>query len=138
MYFLVNDKKKFIVGWSAKCGCSAIKQWFIEVSGIETEKTLRHKVLGFGRTKWSNINKYSAEVYKNYKRFILVRDPYKRLVSGYVNKYVIEKAFSDDYQLHIFRNPAELIDEYRFDDKWKNFSIRADTSGIPKFIEDKD
>jgi hypothetical protein len=28
MYFLIDDNKKIIFGWSAKCGCSHVKYMF--------------------------------------------------------------------------------------------------------------
>lgn len=72
---------------------------------------------------------------------IYLTAPEHRAAQKYADEYylyVVEKALSDDYQLHIFQNPAELIDEYRFDDNWKSISIKADISGIPKFVEDED
>ena len=40
MYFLVDNKKKIIFGWSAKCGCSHIKYiyYFLQNDNIETPR----------------------------------------------------------------------------------------------------
>ena len=54
MFFLINDEKKFVVGWSAKCACSAIKWWFAEVSQIDVQETPIHQFFeAYPEDDWS-------------------------------------------------------------------------------------
>jgi len=77
MYFLVDKNKKVIFGWSAKCGCSHIKNiyWFLQTGNLEnplhTEK---------------DYNQLPYDIYR-YNTIIITRNPYKRIVSGFLNKY---------------------------------------------------
>lgn len=77
MFFLVDTNKKIIFGWSAKCGCSHIKNiyWFLQTGNLEnpihTEKDL---------------NALPHDI-KNYTTLIFTRNPYKRIVSGFLDKY---------------------------------------------------
>lgn len=77
MIFLVDTNKQIIFGWSAKCGCSHIKYiyWFLKtdnlVNPIHTEK---------------DNNKLPIDI-QNYTTIIITRNPYIRIVSGFLDKY---------------------------------------------------
>lgn len=93
MFFLVNEEYGFLIGWSAKCGCSLIKRWFAHVSNLEVENSKIHEYFGYGNKHYSKIKWGFSDKYNDYKKYIVIRNPYSRLVSGYINKYVIEKAY---------------------------------------------
>ena len=78
MYFLIDNKNKIIFGWSAKCGCSHIKRifWFYN-------KGIIPKNVHVG-----SYNKLPNNI-ENYTIIIISRNPYKRLVSGFLNNYKI-------------------------------------------------
>jgi hypothetical protein len=118
MFFLINDEIEFIIGWSAKCACSAIKWWFVEVSKIEVGSSSVHEVLGYGNTSWSKIKKRKRKAYQDYLKFIVIRDPYKRLISGYVNKYVIEKA----YKVRGWTNFEEFVEILESDQNFRKIN----------------
>lgn len=88
MYFLVNDNKKFFIGWSAKAACTSVKMWFCNVAGIKATESNVHKVLGYGQNKWSNLHARDPKTFKNYRKYIVIRNPYRRLVSGYIGVYI--------------------------------------------------
>lgn len=89
MQFLVSERYKFLLGWSAKCGCSSIKKWFLHLHEIEEPADGNiHKFIGYGNTAYSRVEWSSPDRYADYKKFLIVRNPYKRLISGFVNKYV--------------------------------------------------
>ena len=89
MQFLVSEKYRFLLGWSAKCGCSSIKKWFIDIHGIKAPADGNfHKFIGYGDTKYSHVDWRDPDRYRDYGKFLVVRDPYRRLVSGFVSKYV--------------------------------------------------
>lgn len=77
MFFLVDNNKKIIFGWSAKCGCSHIKYiyWFLQTDNTTTEI---HTKLD------KNILPKDIE---NYTTLIFSRNPYNRIVSGFLDKY---------------------------------------------------
>jgi hypothetical protein len=82
MLFLVNEEKKTIFGWSAKCGCSHIKNMFYYLqTGIfcEPDQSVhRGKGLDFQPLP-ENLGEYTL--------ILFIRNPYKRLVSGFLDKY---------------------------------------------------
>lgn len=77
MLFLLNIEKKIIFGWSAKCGCTHIKNLWFYLNNIKGND-------------WHN-RKYSArplpQNISEYTIIIFTRNPYKRLVSGFLDKY---------------------------------------------------
>jgi hypothetical protein len=81
MKFLVDDKQKIIFGWSAKCGCTHIKKIFLYLYDdvINLEKNCHP-------TSAKYVSKLPNDI-QNYTTIIVSRNPYKRLVSGFLDKY---------------------------------------------------
>lgn len=77
MFFLVDDKNKIIFGWSAKCGCSHIKKifWFLQNNNVDNAIHTPDDVTNLP----VNIEEYTTVVF--------IRNPYKRIVSGFLDKY---------------------------------------------------
>lgn len=75
MYFLINNEKKIVFGWSAKCGCSHVKKiwWYLNDINKKDVHICTYNKLPI------NIN--------NYTTIIFSRNPYKRIVSGFLDKY---------------------------------------------------
>lgn len=77
MFFLIDRNTKIIFGWSAKCGCSHVKRifWFLKTNNINNNiHTVYDK------------QKIPSDI-KNYTTIVFSRNPYKRLVSGFLEKY---------------------------------------------------
>jgi hypothetical protein len=76
MFYLIDNTTKIIFGWSAKCGCCHIKNLFCY---------LTHNAI------WnqSHVGSYNElpENIEDYTLIIIVRNPYERLISGYLEKY---------------------------------------------------
>lgn len=77
MLFLVDNTRKIIFGWSAKCGCGHIKKifWFMQTKKIDNPIHT-----------WRD-SSYLPHNITEYKLIIIGRNPYKRIVSGFLNKY---------------------------------------------------
>ena len=78
MHFLVDNNKKIIFGWSAKCGCSHLKliYWFLQTG----DATINSKKLH------TNDSKPLPNDIQNYTTIIVTRNPYKRIVSGFLRQ----------------------------------------------------
>lgn len=92
-YFLVNHRHEFIACLSPKCACTSLQKWF-----MATEPQLNPE------KKDDDVSSHMVSVheladFKNYRRYLFVRDPLQRLVSFYCN-YVVRQTnlwcFADD------------------------------------------
>ncbi|MEQ8662956.1 MAG: sulfotransferase family 2 domain-containing protein [Gammaproteobacteria bacterium] len=97
MFYLVDNEKKFLIGWSAKSGCTAIKRWYVNARGLGVSNKEVHKVIGYGDTEYTSIDRRPYSLYDEYTKICIIRDPFKRLISGYVNKYVVEEAYKQTW-----------------------------------------
>ena len=77
MKFILDHDKKVIIGWSAKCGCSHVKNMFLFLINKENQEL---------HGKWAN-NRLPNHNISEYTVIIIIRNPFKRLVSGFINKY---------------------------------------------------
>jgi len=114
MRFLVDNKSKIIFGWSPKCGCSHVKRlfWFFAVDNINAK---------------IHTYKESLQLPKNiehYTTIVFCRNPYKRLVSGFLDKYRINGQFRhmwksntitfSDFVNEIVKSNWQVIDKHHF------------------------
>jgi len=107
MYFLTDNNKKVIFGWSAKCGCSHIKNLFYYLTNQNT-KDLHREYTGFSND--SNIDDYTI--------ILVIRNPYERIVSGFLNKYNITGSFRKMWkndEMLTFKNFVDNLVDERFD-----------------------
>ena len=77
MRFLIDTDKKIIFGWSPKCGCSHIKNifWFLKTNNLEN------------RIHTSKDSSKLPNDIENYITIIITRNPYERIISGFLDKY---------------------------------------------------
>jgi Sulfotransferase family len=92
MFFLVSHKYKFLMGWSAKSGCSSVKHWYLDVHGVDKSQLGMpvYKAIGYANTQYTRLDWNNPGLYQDYRKYAVVRNPYSRVVSGFVNKYIIE------------------------------------------------
>jgi hypothetical protein len=84
MFYLVDKINKIIFGWSPKCGCSHIKRLFLYLTSNKTSQEIINMSSNSVHSHCSNPLPNDIE---NYKTIIVCRNPYKRLVSGFLDKY---------------------------------------------------
>ena len=95
-YTLINHSYKFIFFWNAKCGCSTIKKIFYEITeGNEYSGDNIHEFIGYLNSHKYFVPKEKLVNYSHYKKIIVVRDPWSRLVSFYTNKTLSANQESD-------------------------------------------
>lgn len=86
MYFLIDENKLTIFGWSAKCGCTHIKNifYFLKYDKFveENNHVSMHSIF-----KWSRLSNNILDNINKFTIIIFCRNPYKRIVSGFRDKY---------------------------------------------------
>ena len=76
MYFYTDEKNKLVWGWSAKCGCSHIKNLILNYQNIDSKEIHTNRF----------INGLPDNI-ENYDLIIVMRNPFKRIVSGFTDKF---------------------------------------------------
>lgn len=114
MHYLVDNDHKIIFGWSAKCGCSHIKYifWFLQNNNVDNQI---HTTKDYNSLP-NDIEKYTT--------IMISRNPYKRIISGFLDKYRIGGEFRDLWKYNTItfsmfvseleKNKYEMIDEHHF------------------------
>lgn len=100
MKFLVDTDNKIVLGWSAKCGCSHAKTIFLYLKTNNYDNKIHTH---------ENVSKLPNDI-ENYTTIIISRNPYKRLVSGFLDKYSKNGEFR-----HLWKNSflsfSQFVDE---------------------------
>lgn len=106
MYFLNNRKKKIVFGWNAKCACNHVKIIFNYYS--DNRRLHPHGAIHSGTQNPLPPN------HDHYKIVMFIRDPFRRLVSAYIEKYCKREA-NKDYALLPYekkRTFRKFVDEF--------------------------
>ncbi|CAH3178842.1 unnamed protein product, partial [Porites lobata] len=129
-YIIVNDEYKFMYCTIPKVGTSTWKKVFAELRG------LRRNVKVHRWNLWKRLYQYSEEErnirLQTYFKFLFVRDPLKRLLSAYKNKFIgSNPGVSSFARMH-------MIKEYRPKDLNKNNNWVSFPEFIQYFSEDRE
>ena len=101
MRFIVNEEKKIIFGWSPKCGCTHIKNMvhFLENKNLFGVNSVMYNTCELPE----NLN--------NYIIIIIIRNPYKRIISGLLDKYKESGLFRHLWNIDIPLTFENFIDK---------------------------
>ena len=84
MYFIINDQKRIIFGWSLKCGCVHVKTLFFTLTrGVKyindniQEVYMKDTYESLGTTLYP-LNEYTLVIF--------IRCPFERIISGFLDK----------------------------------------------------
>jgi len=132
MYFLTDYNRKVCFGWSAKCGCSSLKKIFFNLTNQNKEPyCVEHKLTHCPCTyKFNKI----PENYQDFTFFIIVRNPYDRIVSGMLekwnngtdNKLITFSSFVDELITNKFQNIDDHHFTNQFSESWSNELLTLD------------
>jgi hypothetical protein len=114
MFFIIDNDLKIIFGWSAKCGCSHLKKivYFLITNNINS---IIHTS--------ADMCKLPIDI-ENYTTILIIRNPYVRLVSGFLNKYNTFGVFRNRWKYEkivffkfvdeLLNNNWNMIDRHHF------------------------
>lgn len=105
MYFVNDSKNKVIFGWSAKAGCTHIKKYFLMLTGKDNFGDDVHKDF-FYKTKL-------PEDLTDYTVIFFVRNPYKRVISAYLDRFRFVHNINYCFRNFLKIDP-ELFDYHHF------------------------
>ena len=117
MFFLIDNKNHIIFGWSPKCGCIHIKSIYYFLQNNEIKLKNLH-----GKMSQNKLSNDILDSIENYTILIFCRNPYNRLVSGFLDKYRINGGYrhmwlEKDIKFSKFVNELgnwEIIDKHHF------------------------
>jgi hypothetical protein len=94
MRFIVNEGRKIIFGWSPKCGCTHVKNMIYYLENKHLERI--HYGIHDTHELPYNISDYIF--------IIIIRNPFKRLISGFLEKYKLGGQFR-----HLWHNEMPTL-----------------------------
>jgi len=115
MHFLVDTVRKIMFGWSAKCGCSHVKKiyYYLLNDNIDNKIHIPEEYA----------SQLPADI-ENYTTIIICRNPYKRITSGLMDKYLIDGEFRhlwegdvvtfNTFVDELIKNDWRLIEKHHF------------------------
>ena len=82
--YYIDHKSKSVLIWSPKCACSTLKKYFVKhICKININSKFENIV----KKNIISCNDYN-KIPKNYRIYWGVRDPFERIVSCYINKFI--------------------------------------------------
>jgi hypothetical protein len=109
MQFIIIEEKKLIIFWSPKCGCSTLKTIIAEYYNINDKAKYKNIHINEEMKRKINYKKHCINKYKDYNIVMLIRNPYERLISGFLNKYVFNNNFEKPTNCNCFFDFCNIL-----------------------------
>tara|TARA_R100000008_G_C3538169_1_gene143279 strand:- start:75 stop:821 length:747 start_codon:yes stop_codon:yes gene_type:complete len=130
-FYLINHKKRVILLWNGKCGCTSLKKWWADnLNPNDINDSLNYDGDSSSFHRWEAVipnhtkDKYTFDVhaifgynpwnkdvdkkYQDYTKIMVIRNPWKRLVSHYIGQ--IQSNINYEYRVdHIYSPNLEGI-----------------------------
>jgi hypothetical protein len=97
----VNENKKIIFGWSPKCGCTHVKNMIYYLENKHLER------IHFGIHDTHEL----PDNISDYIFIIIIRNPFKRLISGFLEKYKLGRQFRHLWNIELPITFTNVIDK---------------------------
>ena len=129
-HLVVNEKHKVLYCFIPKIACSNMKRIFLVLAGLYPN--IKKVNISNCHTEILRLRGFKKNQIKNmlndYYKFMLVRDPFERLVSAYRNKWLGK----ENVQLHATLGKA-IVRRYRFNDS-EDIDPRGDDVRFTEYI----
>lgn len=116
MHFLVDENKKIIFGWSAKCACTLVKKIFFYFKDNE--------IITFPHYPNVEDRCELPEDLNNYDVVVFSRSPYKKILSGFLDKYKKNGEFRhkwndslltfNNFVNELIKNDWKMVEKHHF------------------------
>lgn len=130
MKFYVVENQKLVIGWSPKCACTAICDWLVHGVIKPASFTGTSRIYLEKNGYLASPKKATALILEHgFKSIFFTRDPANRIVSAFINKFIVRsgKALRTPDR---FENFATML----IDDLYKLNNYTGDYKGI-SFLE---
>ena len=118
---LYSPKYNYIAYYCAKSGCSSLKHLFIDLHKEELSQDVQSQLISHtAKASFMLPNDFDT---KSVPKFILVRNPYLRAVSMYINKYVGEQ-FLDNSSNNFRKLNSFFVNDMRINYTFNTQHIR--------------
>jgi hypothetical protein len=134
MQFIILHEKKLIIFWSPKCGCTSLKTIISVYLNIYDSNKYKHIHKNEELKKLIDVKKYKSEIYKDYDIVMLIRNPYTRLVSGFINKYISGKYKKPD-NFDSFLDFCNILSKYPYKIDKHHFEKQTTNKGWEFYLE---
>ena len=118
MHYYIDNKNKVIFGFSPKCGCSHVKTLLYYLCYNKSTEIIKSLEIGEVHERIKTFNKSKVTNYimntpEKIDVIIITRHPFKRLVSGFIDKYCNRRANSTgiaqlDFGQFVLRWPKHI------------------------------
>lgn len=128
MFFIIDHAAKVVVGWSPKCGCTHVKHLLrFFMTGRTDHENLHHVLPCLLPT---DLRAYAV--------VIVARNPFDRLVSGFLDKYKKGEALRARFPTITFAQLVECVVQRRFDIiDYDHFAPQTEAQFDPRVFQAK-
>lgn len=134
MQFIILHKKKLIIFWSPKCGCTTLKTILSFYLNIHDSDKYEHIHKNKELRELINVKNDNLKIYQDYDIVMLIRNPYTRLVSGFLNKYINSKYINPD-NCDSFFDFCYILSKYPYKINQHHFEKQTTDEGWQFYLE---